>query len=164
MNYLVISLLALCLVMAASCAVCLAVHVHRQRRWKKATYDYMDATVKQMEAPMAELTDRFGGLCANMESIDGQMGELEKRVAYILKRLEKVDDGITGLNMDMEKVGRYKADIDAIRAEVEGLRLDYREAQNAASQINDYAGHLASIFSYDPLEERRKNRKESGEG
>lgn len=46
----------------------------------------------------------------------------------------------------------------------EGIRLDYREARNAASQINDYAGHLANIFNYDPLEERKKSRKESGDG
>lgn len=178
MNYLIISLLVLCLVTVASCAAGLAVHVHRQKRWKEDVCNYLDMLEREfqdgsvrlqrkidvLQEDQKNITGRLDGLCTNMESIDWQMDEFGKKFAYSAKKLEMVDDDITGLNLDMEKVSQYKAEIDALRESVDALKLDYREAQNAASQINDYAGHLANIFSYDPLEERKKSRKESGDG
>lgn len=178
MNYLIISLLVLCLVTVASCAAGLAVHVHRQKRWKEDVCNYLDMLEREfqdgsfrlqrkidvLQEAQKNITGRLDGLCTNMESIDWQMDELEKKVAYNLKTMESHGDELTGLNMDMERVSQYQSEIDALRAEVEGLKLDYREAQNAASQINDYAGHLANIFIYDPLEEMKKARKESGDG
>lgn len=164
MDYLNASLLVLCIVTMAYCAVCLAVHIHRQKRWKETVCDYIGESEKQTEKILAELAARLDKLCTNVEDIDDLVSRLGKKADHSEKKLETVDDDITCLNLDMEKVSRYKAEIDAIRAEVENLKLDYREAQNAASQINDYAGHLANIFIYDPLEEMKKARKESGDG
>lgn len=36
--------------------------------------------------------------------------------------------------------------------------LDYTQAQEAANKVNDFASSLASIFDYDPIRSRQKNR------
>lgn len=41
---------------------------------------------------------------------------------------------------------------------IKDIELDYRDAQNAANHINDFARGLSNIFDYDPLESARKSR------
>ena len=164
MDYLNASLLALWAVTAIIFVVALALNIWYQKKWKKTFCLWIDALEKGVAKDWKKLNAACDSLYGRIYDLEFAREALEKKADGSAKKLEMVDDDITGLNLDMEKASQYRAEIDAIRAEVENLKLDYREAQNAASQINDYAGHLANIFSYDPLEERKKSRKESGDG
>lgn len=145
-------------------AVVLVITIRFLKKWKKTTCLWIDALENGVAKDWRNLKDICDILDDRVEALEKSRDELEKKFAYHAKVLETMDNEFTGLNLDVEKVSQYKTDIEAIRAELENLKLDYREAQNAASQINDYAGHLANIFSYDPLEEMKKSRKESGDG
>lgn len=48
--------------------------------------------------------------------------------------------------------------IDALRQSIAGLELDYKEAQEAANSVNDYASSLMNIFNYEPMEAAKKAR------
>ena len=41
---------------------------------------------------------------------------------------------------------------------VSDLKLDYKEAQEAANSVNDYASSLMNIFNYEPMEAAKKAR------
>lgn len=53
---------------------------------------------------------------------------------------------------------QFYLQIDALRQAVSGLELDYKEAQEAANSVNDYASSLMSIFNFDPMEAEKKAR------
>lgn len=164
MDFLNILFPALWAVTTVIFAVVLTISIRYQKKWKKTFCLWNDALENGVAKDWKILKDICDSLAGRIEALEKARDELEKKVAYNLKTMESHGGELTGLNMDMERVSQYQSEIDALRAEVEGLKLDYREAQNAASQINDYAGHLANIFSYDPLEEMKKARKESGDG
>lgn len=48
--------------------------------------------------------------------------------------------------------------IDSLRQSVSDLKLDYKEAQEAANSVNDYASSLMNIFNYEPMEAAKKAR------
>ena len=48
--------------------------------------------------------------------------------------------------------------IEALRQAISGLELDYKEAQEAANSVNDYASSLMNIFNYEPMEAAKKAR------
>ena len=48
--------------------------------------------------------------------------------------------------------------IEALRQAISGLELDYKEAQEAANSVNDYASSLMNIFNFDPMEAEKKAR------
>lgn len=121
----------------------LAGSLHSHKRWKETVCHYLDTLEMGMREADAEVSKRLA-------EMDCKIDENREAIA----RLEGLEWELGGLT----------ADVEMLRETTEDLRLDYREARNAASQINDYAGHLANIFNYDPLEERKKSRKESGDG
>ncbi len=53
---------------------------------------------------------------------------------------------------------QFYLQIDAMRQAVSGLELDYKEAQEAANSVNDYASSLMNIFNFDPMEAEKKAR------
>ena len=53
---------------------------------------------------------------------------------------------------------QFYLQIDALRQAVSGLELDYKEAQEAANSVNDYASSLMNIFNFDPMEAEKKAR------
>ena len=48
--------------------------------------------------------------------------------------------------------------IEALRQAISDLELDYKEAQEAANSVNDYASSLMNIFNFDPMEAEKKAR------
>lgn len=46
-----------------------------------------------------------------------------------------------------------------MQGQLNDLLLDYSQAQEAASRINDFGASLASIFDYDPMKAIQKGRK-----
>ena len=53
---------------------------------------------------------------------------------------------------------QFYAQINALRQAIAGLELDYKEAQEAANSVNDYASSLMNIFNYEPMEAAKKAR------
>lgn len=53
---------------------------------------------------------------------------------------------------------QFYLQIDALRQAVSDLKLDYKEAQEAANSVNDYASSLMNIFNYEPMEAAKKAR------
>ena len=53
---------------------------------------------------------------------------------------------------------QFYLQIDALRQAISGLELDYKEAQEAANSVNDYASSLMNIFNFDPMEAEKKAR------
>lgn len=162
MDYLIIALFALLVAMILSSAVVLAVCIRHQKRWEKA------------------VVESFSALYGRTETIAKMPGEIDKRMLSIEKKLEKnIDDNFNAMNRvaahefkcQLEFQHQLQEKIDALQAAVTGLKsdlstlaLDYSQAQRAAGKINDFAATLGNIFDYDPIEARRKSRKESGGG
>ena len=48
--------------------------------------------------------------------------------------------------------------IEALKQAISDLELDYKEAQEAANSVNDYASSLMNIFNFDPMEAEKKAR------
>ena len=48
--------------------------------------------------------------------------------------------------------------LETLRQAVSDLKLDYKEAQEAANSVNDYASSLMNIFNYEPMEAAKKAR------
>lgn len=48
---------------------------------------------------------------------------------------------------------------NTINAEINGVKLEFTQAQEAAERINDFGASLASIFDYDPIEALQRNRR-----
>jgi hypothetical protein len=48
---------------------------------------------------------------------------------------------------------------NSVSAKINGLLLDYTQAQEAADKVNDFASSLSSIFDYDPIRAIQKSRK-----
>lgn len=48
--------------------------------------------------------------------------------------------------------------IEALKHAISDLELDYKEAQEAANSVNDYASSLMNIFNYEPMEAAKKAR------
>ena len=99
--------------------------------------------------------------------------ELEKKLSKQIKGLRK-DIGVLrrdtkGLKSANAKYSSIFAEnrgdheqlskqIEALRQAIAGLELDYKEAQEAANSVNDYASSLMNIFNFDPMEAEKKAR------
>lgn len=47
---------------------------------------------------------------------------------------------------------------NTVSEKLDSMMLDYSQAQEAASKVNEFASGLASIFDYDPIEALKKGR------
>lgn len=70
----------------------------------------------------------------------------------VRKATEKIEEVKDAVN---DQIASVRTDY---KKAIEEVALDYREAQNAASHINDFARGLSNIFDYDPLRSARKSR------
>lgn len=113
---------------------------------------------------------RFSALNNLLESVEHEtngyilecIGELDKiqgRVGRLSDFIHDIDDR-TGLiskaNVELEE--KLSKQIDELRQAVSDLKLDYKEAQEAANSVNDYASSLMNIFNFDPMEAEKKAR------
>lgn len=83
------------------------------------------------------------------EHLDAHNKKIEER----FKRQDSVND---------ERFRRHHDAIvetrNAFSAKVDCMLLDYSQAQEAASKVNEFASGLASIFDYDPVRALQKGR------
>ncbi len=70
----------------------------------------------------------------------------------VSKATEKIEEAKGAVNAQIATV------ITDCKKAIEEISLDYRDAQNAANHINDFARGLSNIFDYDPLRSARKSR------
>lgn len=105
---------------------------------------------------MPDYIDRVVGdakiYCEN--SAKEQMEVFDKKTNERLKRQDEVYT---------ERFARYHDAFlemkNSVNTKVDGLLLDYTQAQQAADKVNDFASSLASIFDYDPLKAIQKGRE-----
>lgn len=114
---------------------------------------------------------RFSALNNLLESVEREtngyilecIGELDKiqgRVGRLSDFIHDIDDRtdlISKANVELEE--KLSKQIDELRQAVSDLKLDYKEAQEAANSVNDYASSLMNIFNFDPMEAEKKARK-----
>ena len=113
---------------------------------------------------------RFSALNNLLESVEREtngyilecIGELDKiqgRVGRLSDFIHDIDDRtdlISKANVELEE--KLSKQIDELRQAVSDLKLDYKEAQEAANSVNDYASSLMNIFNFDPMEAEKKAR------
>lgn len=113
---------------------------------------------------------RFSALNNLLESVEHEtngyilecIGELDKiqgRVGRLSDFIHDIDDRtdlISKANVELEE--KLSKQIDELRQAVSNLKLDYKEAQEAANSVNDYASSLMNIFNYEPMEAAKKAR------
>ena len=132
--------------------------------------------------------DKIQGRVGNIEAwksrTDETMSVHGRSLREALRKIEGLLDDVGNLRNDIDncrndivelkhKNGEHRAifaenrgahdqfylQIDALRQAVSGLELDYKEAQEAANSVNDYASSLMNIFNFDPMEAEKKARK-----
>ena len=113
---------------------------------------------------------RFSALNNLLESVEhetngyileciGELDKIQERVGRLSDFIHDIDDRtdlISKANVELEE--KLSKQIDELRQAVSDLKLDYKEAQEAANSVNDYASSLMNIFNYDPIEAEKKAR------
>ena len=113
---------------------------------------------------------RFSALNNLLESVEHEtngyilecIGELDKiqgRVGRLSDFIHDIDDRIAIISKANVKLDeKISKQIEALKQAISGLELDYKEAQEAANSVNDYASSLMNIFNFDPMEAEKKAR------
>ena len=129
----VITLLAVLALQIAFVIMFFAEKRRSDRRYK-ALFDYVNCYVEDVSSSLEEqIATEKNDTIAKLESA------LRTHRADMIQRMADVD------------------------RKCEALEMDYTQAQNAASRINDFGASLASIFDYDPMKAIQKGRtKEAG--
>lgn len=116
---------------------------------------------------------RFSALNNLLESVEHEtngyilecIGELDKiqgRVGDIDVWKSCTDETLSGhgrsLHEALRKIEGLRDEVGELSQAVSDLKLDYKEAQEAANSVNDYASSLMNIFNYEPMEAAKKAR------
>ena len=113
---------------------------------------------------------RFSALNNLLESVEhetngyileciGELDKIQERVGRLSDFIHDIDDRtdlISKANVELEE--KLSKQIDELRQAVSDLKLDYKEAQEAANSVNDYASSIMNIFNYEPMEAAKKAR------
>ena len=96
-----------------------------------------------------------------LECID-ELDKIQGRVGDIEVWKSCTDETLSGhgrsLREAMRKIEGLRDEVDELRQAVSDLKLDYKEAQEVANSVNDYASSLMNIFNYEPMEAAKKAR------
>lgn len=88
--------------------------------------------------------------------------QTQNRVGNIEVWKSCTDETMSGhgrsLHEALSKIANLLDEVDELRQAVSNLKLDYKEAQEAANSVNDYASSLMNIFNYEPMEAAKKAR------
>ena len=125
---------------AATICLFVAEKRHNQRRYT-AILDYID-----------RVTD---GACGAMET---DVNELRKKFREHEETLRKENEELL-----FKFTHRLQEEVAKFQSTIDTLKLDFTQAQEAASKINDFGASLSNIFDYDPVRALQKSRnKEAG--
>ena len=93
-----------------------------------------------------------------LECID-DLDKIQGRVGRLSDFIHDIDDRIVLISKANVKFDeKISKQIEALKQAISGLELDYKEAQEAANSVNDYASSLMNIFNFDPMEAEKKAR------
>ena len=92
----------------------------------------------------------------------GELDKIQGRVGNIEVWKSRTDETMSGhgrsLREALRKIEGLLDEVDELMQAVSDLKLDYKEAQEAANSVNDYASSLMNIFNYEPMEAAKKAR------
>ena len=96
-----------------------------------------------------------------LECID-ELDKIQSRVGNIEAWKSLADETMSvhgcSLREALRKIEVLRDEVDELSQAVSDLKLDYKEAQEAANSVNDYASSLMNIFNYEPMEAAKKAR------
>ena len=113
---------------------------------------------------------RFSALNNLLESVEhetngyileciGELDKIQERVGRLSDFIHDIDDRIVLISKANVKFDeKISKQIEALKQAISDLKLDYKEAQEAANSVNDYASSLMNIFNFDPMEAEKKAR------
>ena len=119
--------------------------------WKSCT----DETMSVHGRSLREALRKIEGLRDDV----GDLRNGEDNLLSNINELKSANSEFSGLFAENRGAhDQFYLQIDALRQAVSGLELDYKEAQEAANSVNDYASSLMNIFNYEPMEAAKKAR------
>ena len=122
-------------------------------REKKRTNTRFSALNNLLESVEHETNGYILECIDELDKIQGRVG----RLSDFIHDIDDRTDLISKANVELEE--KLSKQIDELRQAVSDLKLDYKEAQEAANSVNDYASSLMNIFNFDPMEAEKKARK-----
>ena len=122
-------------------------------REKKRTNTRFSALNNLLESVERETNGYILECIGELDKIQGRVG----RLSDFIHDIDDRTDFISKANVELEE--KLSKQIDELRQAVSDLKLDYKEAQEAANSVNDYASSLMNIFNFDPMEAEKKARK-----
>ena len=124
-------------------------------REKKRTNTRFSALNNLLESTEHETNGYILECIDELDKIQGRVGDIE-----VWKSC--TDETLSGhgrsLREAMRKIEGLRDEVDELRQAVSDLKLDYKEAQEVANSVNDYASSLMNIFNYEPMEAAKKAR------
>ena len=117
-------------------------------REKKRTNTRFSAINNLLESVANETNGYILECIDELDKIQGRVGDIE-----VWKSC--TDETLSGHGRSLHEALRK---IEDLRQAISDLELDYKEAQEAANSVNDYASSLMNIFNYDPMEAEKKAR------
>ena len=121
-------------------------------REKKRTNTRFSALNNLLESVEHETNGYILECIGELDKIQGRVG----RLSDFIHDIDARTDLISKANVELEET--LSKQIDELRQAVSDLKLDYKEAQEAANSVNDYASSLMNIFNYEPMEAAKKAR------
>ena len=121
-------------------------------REKKRTNTRFSALNNLLESVEHETNGYILECIDELDKIQGRVG----RLSDFIHDIDDRTDLISKANVELEE--KLSKQIDELRQAVSDLKLDYKEAQEAANSVNDYASSLMNIFNFDPMEAEKKAR------
>ena len=119
--------------------------------WKSCT----DETMSVHGRSLREALRKIEGLRDDV----GDLRNGEDNLLSNINELKSANSEFSGLFAENRGAhDQFYFQIDAMRQAISGLELDYKEAQEAANSVNDYASSLMNIFNYEPMEAAKKAR------
>lgn len=119
--------------------------------WKSCTDETMSGhgrSLREALRKIADLRDEVGELCNDADNLRNGIKELRdaNSQAELFFTVNKACHE------------QLSEQIEALKRAISSLELDYKEAQEAANSVNDYASSLMNIFNFDPMEAEKKAR------
>ena len=126
--------------------------------WKSCT----DETMSGHGRSLREALRKIEGLRDDVDDFRKKVNDLRNDTDNcrndIVKLKSENDETKSLFSIDKAIHEQLSEQIDSLRQAVSGLELDYKEAQEAANSVNDYASSLMNIFNFDPMEAEKKAR------
>lgn len=124
-------------------------------REKKRTNTRFSAINNLLESVERETNGYILECIDELDKIQGRVGNIEVWKSHTDETMSVHG---RSLREALRKIEGLRDEVDELMQAVSDLKLDYKEAQEAANSVNDYASSLMNIFNYEPMEAAKKAR------